>query len=410
MKLHLAQVGPLPPKNATPRCPDAPRLRSHAYTSAAPGAPHDYLLAVAGPPPGSGDFRRRMTAAGDVLRAHGVGAIFLVGSSFAAHDTRQILMALARRWPEGAALVRQLAAQIVGDHSHDAGNYTLAFAQLLEHSLRRGNDEIQVRLVHWSGEHHHLGRADAAVRLIDELAALELPPETRAMIWGHGQAGNVLALLAGLLSTDAAMRDRFFAAAQIHYRLPATGIIDIPVWHRVRQLLRRDGDGLSQRPLDLVTFGTPLRYAWSHRAADNLLHFIHHRPAGDGQPHLAPLPRRIDELRSAASGDYVQQLAVAGTDGAPSRFAWRSWLADRRLGALFDAEVNHATVGERLACGMRVPDAGTTLLVDYGPPSGPVCEHLAGHAVYTRRDWLMFHAEQIAQRLAGHASSSARAA
>ena len=49
---------------------------------------------------------------------------------------------------------------------------------------------------------------------------------------------------------------------------------------------------------------------------------------------------------------------------------------------------------ERLKMGMRVPEEGTTVLCDYGPPAGNVAQHHAGHAVYTQLDWLLFHAEQ----------------
>jgi len=50
---------------------------------------------------------------------------------------------------------------------------------------------------------------------------------------------------------------------------------------------------------------------------------------------------------------------------------------------------------------MRVPREGTTLLVDYGPPEKSLVEHHAGHSVYTRTKWLLFHAEQVAHELYG---------
>lgn len=378
--------------------------------SPALGAPHPCLRAVGGPPPGSSEFRCRMAAVGDSLRAGGVGAIVLVDSEFVAVDVRDFLLALGRRWPAGSFISRQLAAQVIDHRSHDAGGYTPRFAELLERSLGRGIDALPVKLVHWSGENHHLGRADAAVRLLDELAAFDLPPGQRVMLWGRGQAGNVLALLLRLLAADAAAVERFFAAARIYYRLPATGVVDVPVWQRAWQLLTRYSDRLAHRAFDVVTFGTPPRYNWLHRPSDRLLHFVHHRPSTGVVGHLARLPLHIDDLREASGGDYIQQLAVTGTETPPSRFAWRSWLADRRLGDLLEVRDGQSSVAERLACGRRLPDAGATLLVDYGPPSGAVSEHLAGHAVYTWREWLLFHAEQVAQRLGNQARSSAHAA
>ncbi|KKK59925.1 hypothetical protein LCGC14_3029480, partial [marine sediment metagenome] len=54
---------------------------------------------------------------------------------------------------------------------------------------------------------------------------------------------------------------------------------------------------------------------------------------------------------------------------------------------------------DRFKAGAIVPDAGTSLLVDYGLPQSGIGEHLAGHAVYTRKKWLLFHAEEVARRL-----------
>ena len=47
----------------------------------------------------------------------------------------------------------------------------------------------------------------------------------------------------------------------------------------------------------------------------------------------------------------------------------------------------------------RIHHDGTVLMVDYGPCEGHVGQHIAGHAVYTRRKWLLFHAEQFVKHL-----------
>src|SRR5207237_3861948 len=100
-------------------------------------------------------------------------------------------------------------------------------------------------------------------------------------------------------------------------------------------------------------------------------------------------------------GDYVQQIGIAGTNVAPSIFAWRAWTADRRLNALLQPHLLARDLLARLMQGKRVPDEGSTLFVDYGPPSGGLLQHMAGHAVYTRQDWMLFHAEQVVKRLYG---------
>jgi hypothetical protein len=351
-----------------------------------------------------------MREAGEMLKAARVGAIYLVQGSFAAIDSANILASLARRYPSGRSAIRRIAANLVHADTHDAGNYTANYAACLATAIGDAADSLAVRLVSWSSENHHLGRADAAVRLIDDLATLDLAPDQRVMLWGHGHAGNVFAIMTQLLSSASAAIEQFFEAAAVYYRLPFTGLVDIPVWHRVRQLLARDRERVAHRLCDWVTFGTPVRYGWKLRQGDNLLHFIHHRPAIEHPAHLAVFPPRPDDVLQSACGDYLQQVAIAGTDQPPSPLIWRSRLADRRLGRLLSPDDSAGDLADRLATGMRVPDCGTSLLVDYGPPIGAAAEHLAGHAVYTRLEWLLFHTEQIVARLFNDRGTQRRAA
>ena len=52
---------------------------------------------------------------------------------------------------------------------------------------------------------------------------------------------------------------------------------------------------------------------------------------------------------------------------------------------------------------MRVPQEGTTLLVNYDDTNG-MARKLAGHGVYTEKEWLAFHVAEIAKRLYGVAN------
>ena len=108
---------------------------------------------------------------------------------------------------------------------------------------------------------------------------------------------------------------------------------------------------------------------------------------------------------SSCSPQSCEQLGITGTNMMPSPLAWRSWLADHRLGALLQKDLADERRRDRFRAGAIVPDEGTTLLVDYGPLGDDVARHLAGHAVYTSKQWLLFHAEQIARRLYGQEST-----
>ena len=158
-----------------------------------------------------------------------------------------------------------------------------------------------------------------------------------------------------------------------------------------------DGDHpLRTAQLDLVTMGTPVRYGWDPEGYANLLHFINHRPSAGLPEHIGRFPRNTEDILQATGGDVIQQCGIAGTNFAPPLWAWRATLADRALGALLQAGIRKRDLLKRLRMGCRVHADGTTLLVDYGPSEGNIAHHLAGHAVYTRSQWLPFHLQQVA--------------
>ena len=155
-------------------------------------------------------------------------------------------------------------------------------------------------------------------------------------------------------------------------------------------------------PLDIVTFGTPIRYGWDSAGYARLLHFINHRPAEGLPEYRAPFPPKLDDVLSAADGDYVQQLGIAGTNVMPSVFSWRSWLADHRLGRLaatrpLPPEAGSSDSGPARSCPTKARRCWSTT----ARSKASIAQHLAGHAVYTSSQWLLFHAEETVRRFYG---------
>jgi len=340
-----------------------------------------------------------MREVGAVLRAAGVAAIYLVHGSLDGPPSLGVLAALGRCFPAAALALRRvrqgLAARPCGDGTQFNESYAWAFQTAINPP---GRTDIPVNCFPWSGENHHLGRADGVVRLIDELDGLGLCHGQRVLLWGHGHAGNVFALMTNLLAGQPVAADQFFRAAAIYYSWPILGLVDVPVWDRVRQRLRSSRPPLEGVALDLVTFGTPIHYGWDSGGYRRLLHFIHHRPVAGLPLHRAAWPPQLDDVLHAAHGDYVQQLGIAGTNTSPGLCFWRARLADRRLGRLVQADAADAEPLDRFCAGAIVPDEGTTLLVDYGPSDAPITQHHAGHAVYAQKRWLLFHAEEVVRR------------
>jgi hypothetical protein len=339
-----------------------------------------------------------MRRVGRTLREAGVRAVYLVHGTFVGADALGVLAELDRVFPVFGEILRGALKQMVDNLAGDAGNYTGAFARQFEEAMRLpGEPDLPVRLFRWSSENNHVGRADGAVRLIDQLS--QESGDGRVLLWGHSHAGNVFALTTNLLAGDEAAIRSFFDAARVYYRWPLVGCIDIPHWQRVRQWLESRRQEFDRPQLDFVTFGTPIRYGWDSNGYSRLLHFVNHHPAQGLPEYQAPFPPKAENVLAAADGDYIQQLGIAGTDLWPSVFAWRTLLAENRLDRLLEPGQGLLDLPASLKAGVRVPEEGSTLLVDYGPPSGHIGQHHAGHAVYTREEWLLFHAESVAQQL-----------
>lgn len=330
-------------------------------------------------------------------------AIYLVHGTFVGTDSLGLLGHIGSLLPGAGSALTRMAKQLVDAVAGDVGNYTQRFADLISQGINPpGTRPIAVRRLHWSGQNHHIARADAAVRLIDELAQQRYERGSRVLLWGHSHAGNVFALVSHLLGCGRAVRDDFFQAARTFYRWPFTGKCDAPVWARVEWLLRDESLPIGEARLDFATFGTPIRYGWETAGFERLVHFICHRPTPGLPPYRTKFPPALEDVLAARDGDYVQQLGIAGTNISPGILSLRTWLADRRLGRLLEQELQPGRLLDRWECGRRAPDVGTTLLVDYPREGEGLLKHLAGHGLYTRLDWLLFHAEKTAETLYGY--------
>jgi hypothetical protein len=377
-------------------------FRHQRYSADEPPGSYVLLDPPLPPLPGTPQFAQRMQRVGAALRAAGVRCVYLIHGTFVGPDALGIVGDLERLLPEWGQRLRRAfkaaADRVVGDR----GNYTQRYAELLEQALHvPGDDPLPVRRFFWSSENHHLGRADGAIRLLDELRRSGHTQRGCVLLWAHSHGGNVLALVSNLLGGTPEVRRRFFDAARPYYYNRWTGRIELPIWERVASWLCSEHEPaalpiLGTR-LDMVTFGTPVRYGWETCGYGRLLHFAHHVPAPELPAFRARFPPSAEDILQGR-GDTVQLIGIAGTNLIPSLLAWRTLAADRRLHRLLQPDVPQADLWRRLCCGQRVHADGNTLLVDYFQAAPYLAQHLAGHAVYTREEWMLFHAEEVARR------------
>jgi len=295
------------------------------------------------------------------------------------------------------------AVQTLLDEQHgDAGNFTGPYVALAHQAL---NTHVVQPIVCsrflWSSEHHHAGRVDAAVRLLDALHKLcesrKLGKGDRILVQAHGQAGLVLALVSNFLcASPVTGRSKLFGilatyAGQTNQPELAAAVT------RIEQSLG-DRSLLSGAVLDVVTLGMPVRYGWDPSGIGKLLHIVNHRNLRtDGKTWLSKmeLPQITMEMPIAWGGDYVQELAVAGSDAIPVTDAAKG--VNKAVWEMVEPYDGFERWLECARRAVRFPSEGRCLLADYKDCTGSqnVRDHYYGHAAYTRLNAMLFNTSEI---------------
>ena len=386
-----------------------PRHNHFRHQQYGPPAPTQYeLIAPTDIPWEQQQLATNTTDAVRQIRHANVSGILLIHGTFVGTDALGLFRKLAHIWKPGGEWLQQASKQLLDAITQDAGNYTPQYAESLEAAVNQeGGPHIPVQLFSWSGENHHLGRADGAIKLLNQLTQWQQLRPGRILCWGHSHGGNLLAILTNLLGSSHRVRQRFIKTISRFYRWSGDHAVAHDTWRAMRKLLQQESTIFPDHKFDMVTFGTPVRYGWDTGIASRLLHFVHHRCCENRRPDQAPYPPSAGDFLQATHGDCVQQLAIAGTNWSPTVFSWRARRADRRLHRLLQKGVRSRDLLTHLEQGGRVAEDGRTLLVDYGDPSNQQVQHLGGHSIYTRLEWLAFHLNEVANRLYSPAETPA---
>jgi hypothetical protein len=414
------------------------------YSRADPAERVSYPTLEAGAPPSSPAWQDAMTHLGARLSTAGVRAVLFCHGTYLSTDLfgvqrldeagglkrgysrgipgMEALLALMREGSNGLPRLtggnkppfrdEEQIKQVIDAQAGDAGNFTTAYVDQFKRSVNLAvSRPITCVRYLWSSEHHHIGRARAAVQFLKKLRAictdLTLGAGDRVLVQAHGQAGLVLALLSNLLAPGPSSgRDRFFRLLRSSLQ-QEQGTSEASLrsgdLESVESLLPT-GQALNGVALDIVTYGTPVRYGWDPSGLGKLLHVVNHRPMRiDGKRWLAKmeLPQITMEMPIAWGGDYVQQLAVAGGDAVPSSPEQQA--ANKALWELLEPYDGFERWLECARKSVRCPTEGTCLLVDYQdagtPEASSARDHVYGHAAYTRTNAMLFNTTEIVQTL-----------
>lgn len=292
--------------------------------------------------------------------------------------------------------------KLLDEQVGDAGNFTEAYVESFRKAINKGlAHPISCHRLLWSSEYHHLGRALAAVAVLADLhklcEQLRLGAGHRVLVQAHGQAGLVLALASNMLCPSP-ITGRPKLLSMLTAYAEQTNQSEVAA--TVRRIESHLGTAslLNGVALDLVTFGSPVRYGWDPSGIGKLLHIVNHRILRtDGKNWLAKmeLPQITMEMPIAWGGDYVQELAVAGSDAVPTTESAKA--ANKMVWEMVEPYDGFERWLECARRAVRFPSEGRCLLVDYKDSTGSTNprDHYYGHAVYTRRHAMLFNMREI---------------
>jgi hypothetical protein len=325
---------------------------------------------------GTAEWNTAMRELGERMREAGLRLVVFAHGSFVGDDPLAIASLVDDAMPLLPDIGRKLrgmtrahVSRLLGDLSNFSEAYVQAFAQAT------GLDAITFT---WSGENHHAARVQGAVRLARAIALHgggSLRPGDRVLLVGHSHGGQLCAILSQIVAKSRGYEELVAAA---HARGEDIGALEDHV-----ALLRRCS-------VDVATFGMPPRYGWAQAAGFRLLHVVNHRGAGAAAPSLRG-------LLHTRQGDYVQQLGAHGSD-FPALSANERTL-NSRLDRVLGEGSNLRAWLRNVSRGVRISPHGRTILVDYADSGRVLPNFLAsglGHAAYTRREAMLFHASLIA--------------
>lgn len=327
-------------------------------------------------------WKQSMLSLGKILRNANVKHIYFVPGTFTGNDTAKILDCIKSIFPDVNKLLAAKIAKAVLHHKDgipkDTGHFTKEYVHLYSRAI--GN-LIPCTYFQWPCGNHHFARLKGAVelalRLSKDIAELPDPPDKFLLI-GHGHAGQIFALLAHLMDWNQLGKYLIDIAERAGYN--RNDLFDA---------LRR----LSQVTLDFVTLGTPILYTWPDSGYYRLLHIINHR----GPSHLCG---GLRDILHTKDGDYIQHLAILGTDLLAS--TWEDRRFNRRLEEVLGSGRNIWQWRDAVRIRMRVPPVGKTLLVNYGDDSEVdpnFYKTFFGHGCYTTYEAMLFNTKMVASQL-----------
>ncbi len=351
--------------------------------------------------PESYEWNKQMEQLGDVMKGHNVRHVFFTHGTFAGNDPIGINRLLENIEETSGKQIfrtgnlRKFTKDTINIFTKDLGNFTEDYKNSFHKAIRNC---IRCELFTWSGENHHAARLIGAVELCQKLAEtimhFNYVINERVILIGHSHAGQIFALLTTLLEDG----DK---ASELYGVIDSDSDLDV-------NTLKENLAVIKNVCLDIITFGTPVRYRWGKYQKYRLINIINDRNNNV----------RIDGVLKTRDGDYVQQWATEGTDVKSVSYSEINDRLDdimKNRGKIFTSEFvrklkDNTRKDPMYYDGTKVTE---TFLVDYQDQDDkqtikrffkfdgiPHCvKTLFGHGIYTRKKTMLFNTDHIVKNL-----------
>jgi hypothetical protein len=320
----------------------------------------------------------KLKTIGKSIASSGTKKIIFLHGTFVGDDPLDILHGIKALYPNISSKyedkVKEFYLKKIDFMAKDLGNFPDKMIKDFAHELE---NQIITYNFTWSSSNHHLARVKGCLELLLFINNIQDDKDSGILLIGHSHAGQLFALLTQILAKRS-IRNEFLKVAKVYdYEL-----IDL------NESIRK----LSKLNIDFVTMGTPPRYEFKLKKNFRLLHLINHR----GE---RPFAGELTGALFSKDGDYLQQLAIAGSDTPP--LVAKDRVINSELDSLLGSGADLSIWKENIKQKRRVHGQGMNYLIDYKDsstyPNG--IKTIFGHGIYTKKEVMNYNFKMIVQYL-----------
>jgi hypothetical protein len=349
--------------------------------------------------PGNAQWLASMIEYKNRLLDHSVKKIYFIHGTFVGNDALGFIGFLNpffKHIKKGEEISNSLKKMTKASKNliyEDFGNFNSTFLDLAKNTFEK---DIPIEHFIWSSGNYHFARLQAAIDLLFSIEKSVIKmcnqENSRILFYNHSHAGQLLAIITLLLENKKTANGIF----EIINKLPEMNL------DKIKKAL----NSIRKIKLDIVNFGTPVRYKWGITENYRLLSIVNYRS-----------PIKISGLSNNRDGDYIRHYGTSGTDLLPP-------IGIKKINDVLD---NYLDKGRSISTTLKklkkttadIPintentPAGTLRLIDYKdnfvnpqifrkklPPQALLgVKSKFGHGVYTTTSALRFNFKIITEEL-----------